>query len=257
MSLNFDSDPENPERSEELLNDVDWDEVTSRYDSIYTDRSYTDPVLQSLRDRQAAVQSGSRGENELPIQTPTLADLIVGSYAIGVFDNPPRAFLPHSFLSEFITEAAVAEELEENLDIDNDSDLVNFIVESAKKVFATAIISAIDGSNLYMLMKRFQEKKFDDRCLPLKRDTMLALPCFQGKFWNKLRTHNFLRNQWVFLTPVFSKSQFKIFELEPEHVFPFTWVSNDAKKGTFNNVYQVTIHESHQEDPTWTVRARF
>ena len=203
ISLNFGSDPENPERSEVFLN-----------------------------------------------------DLIVGSYAIGVFDNPPRVFLPESFLSEFITKAAVAEELEENLDIYNDSDLVNFIVESAKKVFATAIISAIDGSNLYMLMKRFQENEFDDRCLPLERETMLALPCFQGKFWNKPRTHKFLQSQWVFLAPVFSKSHFKM-DLEPEHIFPFTWVSNDAKEGTFSNVYQVTIHESHQEDPTWTVRVRF
>jgi hypothetical protein len=56
MSLNFDSDPEHPERSEELLNDVDWDEVTQS---------------QSLRDRRA----DSSGEIELPIQTPTLADL--------------------------------------------------------------------------------------------------------------------------------------------------------------------------------------
>jgi hypothetical protein len=249
-------DPENPARSEELLNDVDWDEVIPRYDSIYTDRSYTDPALQSLRDRQAPMQSDSRGEIELPIQTPTLADLIVGSYAIGVFDNPPRVFLPQSFLSEFITKTAVAEELEENMDIGNDSGLVNFIVESAKKVFATAIISAIYGSNLYMLMKRFQENEFDDKRLPLKRDTMLALPYFQGKFWNKLRTHNFLQSQWVFLAPVFSKSQFKI-DLEPEHIFPFTWVSNDAKNGTFSIVYQAMIHESHQEEPTWTVRARF
>jgi hypothetical protein len=257
MSLNFDSDLENPERSEELLSDfIDWDEVTPRYDSIYTDRNYTDPVLQSLRDRQAAMQSSSRGEIKWPIQSPALADLIVGSYAIGVFDNPPRAFLPLSFLSVFITKAAVAEELEQNLDIDNDSDLVNFIVESAKKVFATAIVSAIDGSNLYMLMKRVQENEFDDMCLPLKRDTMSTLPCFQGEFWNELRTQRFLQSQWVFLAPVFSKSQFKI-DLEPEHIFPFTWVSNDAKQGIFSNVYEATIHESHQEDPTWTVRARF
>jgi hypothetical protein len=200
------------------------------------------------------MQSGCRGEIELPIQTATLADLIVESYAIGVFDNPPRVFLPQSFLSELITKAAVAEELEENLDIDNDSDLVNFIVESAKRVFATAIISAADGSNLYTLMKRFQENEFDDRCLPLKRDTMLALPCFQDKFWNKLRTHMFLQNQWTFLAPVFSKSQFRI-DLEPENIFPFTWVSNDAKEGRFSTVYQATIHESHQEDPTWTVSA--
>ena len=219
-------------------------------------RSYTDSVLQSLRDRQAAMQSDFSGEIELPIQTPSLANLIVRSYAIGVFDNPPRVFLPQSFLSEIITKAAVAEELEENVDIDNDSGLVNFIVESAKKVFATAIICDIDGSNLYMLMKRFQETEFDDSCLPLKRDTILALPCFQGKFWNKLRTHNFLQSQWVFLAPIFSKSRFKI-ELEPEHIFPFTWVGNDAKEGTFSNVYQATIHESHQENPTWTVRARF
>jgi hypothetical protein len=103
-------------------------------------------------------------------------------------------------------------------------------------------------------MKRFQENEFDDRCLPLKRDTMLALPCFQGKFWNKLRTHMFLQNQWTFLAPVFSKSQFRI-DLEPENIFPFTWVSNDAKEGRFSTVYQATIHESHQEDPTWTVSA--
>ncbi|KAH8779028.1 hypothetical protein BGZ57DRAFT_761135 [Hyaloscypha finlandica] len=196
------------------------------------------------------MQSGSRGEIELPIQTPTLADLIVGSYAIGVFDNPPRVFLPQSFLSELITKAAVAGELEENLDIDNDSGLVNYIVESAKRVFATAIISAVDGSNLYMLMKRFQENEFDDRCLPLKRNAMLALSCFQGKFWNEHRTHKFLHSQWVFLAPVFSKSQFKI-DLEPEHIFPFTWVSNVTKEGACSIVYQATIHESHQEDPTW------
>jgi hypothetical protein len=185
--------------------------------------------------------------------TASLADLIVGAYATGVFDNPPQEFLPQSSVAKFITEAAIVEELEDELDNDKDKDLVDFILQSAKKVFATAIISSIGGNDLYKAMKKFKDNNFHDDRLPLKRDAMSELPCFQGKFWNKLRTHNFLKNQWIFLAPVFTKSKFKL-DLEPEHIFPFTWVSNDAKEGTFSNVYQVTIHESHQEDPTLTVR---
>ena len=190
----------------------------------------------------------------------SLADKIVEGYATGVFDNPPRDFLPQSSVDQFVTRAAIIEELkDEDRDLDNNEDkyLVDFIHQSAKKVFATAIITGIGGNDLYKAMREFKDNNFQDESLPLKKDAICKLPCFSGKFWNKLRTYDFLRNQWIFLAPVFSKSQFKL-DLEPEHIFPFTWVSNDPpKEGTFSQVYQVTIHEAHQEGSTSTVRSSF
>jgi hypothetical protein len=190
----------------------------------------------------------------------SLADQIVEGYATAVFNDQPQDFLPHSHIPKLITEAAIIEELEledkdGDLEKDKDKILVDFILKHAKKVFATTIITGISSNDLYKVMQTFKDNTppFQDDSLPLKKDVMSKLACFSGKFWNKLRTHNFLKNQWIFFAPVFSKSKFKL-DLEPEHIFPFIEKSNDVKEGTFSHVYKVTIHPSHQEDPTLTVR---
>jgi hypothetical protein len=189
----------------------------------------------------------------------SLADLILPRYVKGVFDSPPQDFLPQNHITELITKDAIIEELaDEDGDLDNDEDkeLVDFIHSSAKRVFATTIVSGLGSSELYKAMRKFKVHNFQDESLPLKENAIPNLQCFPAKPWSKVRTYNFLRFQWIFLAPVFSTSKFQL-DLEPEHIFPFTWVSDVAKEGAFSNVYEVTIHDKHQEDPAYTVRPHF
>jgi len=185
-----------------------------------------------------------------------LQDRILEGYEIGMFDNTPRPFFPECRIAELITRDSIVEELEyEDCDLENseDNSLIDFIVKYAKKVFAIALMIDVSGANLRVAIKNFKAFNFQDESLPLSKDALPGLPFFSKKPWSRLRTHNFLQNQWIFLAPVFSKTKFKL-DLEPEHILPFTWVSNEAKDGTFSQVFQVKIHESHQEDLVLTVR---
>jgi hypothetical protein len=189
----------------------------------------------------------------------SLQDRIVEGYETGRFDNTPQSFLPESRVAELITRISIVEELEyEDSDLENgeDNDLIDFIVKYAKKVFAIALIIDVSGTTLRVAMRNFKDYNFQDESLPLSKDALPGLPFFAKKPWTRLKTHNFLRDQWIFLAPVFSKTKFKL-DLEPEHILPFTWVSNEAKDGTFSQVFQVKIHESHQEDLVLTVRVQF
>lgn len=185
---------------------------------------------------------------------PSLADQIIDHYEISAFDQPAQVFLPQDCISKLITEDAVIKEFEEEdagdtrfeFETTKDQKLVAFILKHAKKVFATAVVCDISGNELYKVMGKFKEGNFQDSSLPVKAGVLYELPCFSIKTWSNLKKLNFVSKQFVFLAPVFSRSEFKL-ELEPEHIFPFTWVSNEAKEGTFSQVFQVTIHDSHQD----------
>ena len=189
--------------------------------------------------------------------TPSLSDRICENFVSSVFDINPRDFLPHDCLVELITEAVIIHEMElPPLERNRDKELVMFILRNSKRVFATAAMCGIYGNRLLKIMKKFKDHGFDDDCLPVREEKVSGLPCFSGRHWSAFRVRSFLENQWAFLAPVFSKSNFKL-DLDPKHILPFTWVSNEAKDGTFSQVYQVKIHPSHQEAPDLNVSRGF
>lgn len=185
----------------------------------------------------------------------SLQDRILKHYAKSKFDTQERDFLTEGSIDELITKESVWEELEvEQSSQDSEENiLVEYILRDAKKVFAIVVIIDLDGANLREAMMKFQKNNFRDESLPVKREELSTLPCFSGTPWTKpVRKQNFFREQWRFLAPVFSKTKFQLY-LEPDCILPFVWRSYEVKEGTFSQVFEVRIHESHWKDPVLTV----
>ncbi|KAE8454271.1 hypothetical protein EG329_005196 [Mollisiaceae sp. DMI_Dod_QoI] len=177
----------------------------------------------------------------------SLEDQIVNAFVESQFpvDVAKQQFLPHGELDRLITQDAVVQQL--NIDYDADSQLIDFICLSAKMVFANALISSLHGKGLREAMKRFKDLGFCDKSLPVGPELEQLTPMPP---WNRMKRRYFIENQWRFLAPVFPSpdpnKDLKLV-LEPEHILPFTHVDEQRREGTFGNVYQVTIHPSHQE----------
>jgi hypothetical protein len=164
-----------------------------------------------------------------------------------------QCFLPHGMLDILVTRASVASELEisdsKHLS-DDDRHLLDFIIGKAKTVFAVSLLSGLKGTKqLRKAMAMFLEHGFGDASLPITMtDNELASCPYFAKPWNKLKRMNFKREQWKLLAPVFPATSTRL-DLEQDSIFPFTFVDEQSREGTFGNVYQVTIHPAHQEKP--------
>jgi hypothetical protein len=189
------------------------------------------------------------------IKMSSLQDQILEHYAWSKFDNPKREFLPEGWIANLLTRQAIITdlELEQSTLEKKDGDLVDFIFQHGKKLFAILIVMDLSRRNKLLAMNKFKQTtpQFTDKSLPLKEDA--RLDCFNDEPWTNLRRSNFLTTQWTFLAPVFSTTNFQL-KLEPNCILPFTWKSDDVKGGAFSQVFEVTIHEDHQETPVLTVR---
>jgi hypothetical protein len=192
-----------------------------------------------------------------------LADQIIGRFATSKFDPEKRQFLPEGCLQELLTSETIIKELQDDLlasqCVDPPDDLiemlVDFILQKAKKVFATTVLSGLRVGRLTHSMFEFMDLEFTDDCLPVtygKMETIFS----KGTRWSPFTIHNFYREQWRFLAPVFSKKSFKV-NLEPDHILPFIEKNNFGKEGAFGQVFQVQVHLAHQMDQVPNVSAIF
>ena len=169
-------------------------------------------------------------------------------------DAEPQLFLPDGKIDELITEESVARELElENEPTPGNTRLIAFICQSAKKVFASALLSGLNGKVLRKVMSNFRRNRFDDRSLPVgpEFDT-LPFVCYSDSPWLSMQCMYFKSSQWRFMTPVFvdpDSGKELTMILKKGDIFPFTFVHEQKREGTFGNVYQVTIHTANQVVP--------
>ncbi|KAI0809419.1 hypothetical protein GGR55DRAFT_679769 [Xylaria sp. FL0064] len=166
-----------------------------------------------------------------------------------------RQFLPEGRLDRLITRVSVVSAI--GL-LDNweqvspeDKKLVNFVVESAKKVFAITVTAGMgkNGSELRKVMHFSQVHGFGDASLPVKPESWAPEnPLVRDLRWRKVELQRFMNHQWTYLAPIFPKAVWDT-DLEPDCILPFTSVDSIATAGAFGSVYQVTVHPSHQEAP--------
>lgn len=179
-----------------------------------------------------------------------------------------REFIPNDKVEELVTERSVTQALlaDEASDEpfrdeacgsmtvnDQTHALVGFVLKSAKKLFMISLMCGMSGDRLRRAMESFHLHAFSDKDLPLTSSKSLDHYAFRTRAWSALRRNLFMENQWKLLVPVFSPGFVRL-HLEPEHILPFVHVASERREGTFGNVYQVTIHPSHQEDPVRMVR---
>jgi len=184
---------------------------------------------------------------------PTLSDQIINRYLKSKFDPEDKMFLPEGCIKELVTLEAIGKELLDEKDqSEPKKNVVDFIYDKAKKVFAISVISHLRGKDLRRAIQAFKRNNFTDESLPVTKEYMTQH--FGGSStWSLLRIHTFCREQWSFLAPVFSQQNFKV-NLEPDHILPFTVKSDLVKEGAFGQVFQVEIHPAHQKDSIFNVR---
>lgn len=192
-----------------------------------------------------------------------LEDQIRRSFVNSVFpeDSPVQKFLPEGAVDRIITRRSIINELwfdggvtasDEDRELTTaENDLVEYILTSAKKIFTISLMSGLANVQLKNAMVHFKENRVLDGQLPFDiplNDTPHSDFFFPDRPWTRLRKEDFMTEQWKLLAPVFPKV-FVTLVLKQNHIFPFTFVNQERKEGTFGAVYQVTIHEAHQEEP--------
>lgn len=195
---------------------------------------------------------------------PSLGDKFLSHLERSKFGEK-QEFLPEGYLDRLFTRQALKDDLfVDKVSFDaEDEKLIDFITRSAKKVFATAYcVLGSGGSALLPTMMYFQSIGFSDKALPIEnlqtvgrtRDAQREVPfpfnrnrnITLRRTWAPMRIRNFYQSQWMFLAPVFSRGHFHHI-LSPDVVLPFIWVNNVTKGGRFSKVYEVEIHECHQQ----------
>jgi hypothetical protein len=192
-------------------------------------------------------------------QSWNLSEEIAKSFQSSVFpEGTETPFIPKDSIEVLVNPSSVMKELfgsnftegstSSKREVD---DLINYVTSSAKKLLVISILSK-PSCGLRAAMEKFNQYEFGDNDLPLLiEDLGQYPPCFEK--WDTLGKRYFRKEQWTVLVPEFL-SAFRRIKLRPEHILPFTYVDNVRKEGTFGDVYQVTILESHQEDPMRKVR---
>jgi serine/threonine protein kinase len=192
--------------------------------------------------------------NEPESSYTALANVIPTKFSTCVF--PPREkkhqFLPEGCVKQLISKEVINHELPDSGSSCSDEDLHQLreiIYTQSKKLFAISLTSGFKKDELLWVMRFFRHYDITDESLPiLQLDQQNSVPGHfgQSKFWTLTRRIAFYDAQWKFLAPVFSNDKF-IYELESDHILPFTWVDDTVREGSFSKVFQVEIHPSHQQ----------
>ena len=142
-------------------------------------------------------------------------------------------------------------------------DLINFIDEKGKRMFATVLsCTDLDSAELVLLLESFRYQQFCDLDFPVARQcppkckdqnrahlhslTPLKQSIVYHPFWKPHMVRLVYHQQWVFLAPIFSKSVF-VYELYDDHILPFTSLSDVGNEGAFSRVHMATMPAEHQD----------
>ncbi|KAL2280883.1 hypothetical protein FJTKL_12195 [Diaporthe vaccinii] len=178
--------------------------------------------------------------------------------ALVVSTFPPgshQVYMPEGHLDQLITEQSIIGELagmfnlssQKQADAHINEGLIEYILKSATKVFAISLICGVEAGALRKAMEVFKSNGFDDGNLPVKFTDSGETPWSQ-LYWPSLVTHKFRQRQWMFLVPVFRRGMLDV-DLEPHHILPFALAANEKPEGRSHNLWEVTVHEAHQEEP--------
>ncbi|KAH8647683.1 hypothetical protein BX600DRAFT_518111 [Xylariales sp. PMI_506] len=178
----------------------------------------------------------------------TLADWVSSRCVKSLFpqNEKPHKFLPENEITDLVKKDAIKEELSRSSHPPTD-ELIEFVYKQARKLFL--IVLQIEAPP-QETMRFFSDHNISDNDLPIlgldvDEDPPVPHPfCTRKKLWGARRLSSFSDEQWKFLAPVFSNKTFT-YKLQPEHIWPFTWVDNTIREGAFSKVFQVEIHAAH------------
>lgn len=204
----------------------------------------------------SAVTGGTTNRSLVSITPQSLGDQIMEALVVSTF--PPgshQVYMPEGHLDQLITEQSIIGELagmfnlssQKQADVHINESLIEYILKSATKVFAISLICGVEAGALRKAMEVFKSNGFDDGNLPVKFTDSGETPWSQ-LHWPSLVTHKFRQRQWMFLVPVFRRGMLDV-NLEPHHILPFALAPSEKPEGRSHNLWEVTVHEAHQEEP--------
>ncbi|KAI1122380.1 hypothetical protein F5Y10DRAFT_254264 [Nemania abortiva] len=173
-----------------------------------------------------------------------------------------KSFVPNGALEELITFETITSTLATAGLPDRELIcLANVIVEKGRRIFAILVFI-----NQLNEIGTFFNEGFTDDMLPvayqaegdswkvrsyipnsddLDREKVWVF--FQH--WKKSTIFSFCERQWMFLSPVFSKEQFKYF-LHRDAILPFVSAKGQTKQSYYSMVFHVEVHAAHQRFET-------
>ncbi|RTE76399.1 hypothetical protein BHE90_009124 [Fusarium euwallaceae] len=283
-SLNFNDDPHsfmdatgsktiiNEEHATNVPSDLDtnleWKFASSEHEALEHD-----PVLQNLRKHGENQQMNSSEESH---RQTDLYMQIINSFILSVFDDPTSYFLPNGAIDSLVTKDSVHRELwaepsslaQDKAEVES---LVEFVLASAKRLFATAIMLGHSHQFLQKWMQWFQDQDITDDSLPLQvswweencwHETLEErIPPVDATYndsrsssinkdlWPLSVVENFCFKQQWFLVPIFSDTGLS-YDLEPGTILPFTERDPGVEDGGVEGITQYRIHERHMDQPT-------
>jgi hypothetical protein len=168
-------------------------------------------------------------------------------------------FLPDDKLREFVTPAEVDLCFQEAKI--SDTDLVEFVLESAVRLFLLLVLMSDDGKEQKLsLLKDFKHENINDATLPIKIQRgdngnqygfSLDLPngprfsAFRD--WSPRDVREFETLQYMLNVPVFDNSKFR-FQFHRKVILPYLKIRANAaevSEGFFGEVSKIEIHPAH------------
>lgn len=171
-------------------------------------------------------------------EAETLTTILRRKLVRSKFDRTPHDFIPAGIVDCLVTETAVRFELRfGEPGIENNDDLVDFILKRARKAFATMVSANVKTQDLKKAMVWFKKNEIDDQNLPVVRRT---------EFWTRSWRWDFFQNQWRFFVPIFSTSD-DSHDLEEAQILPFISKLSGSGRGSFGEVSQYVLHRKHMD----------
>lgn len=207
-------------------------------------------MLHFLMSSNRRVRKPARKFNPTRDFRTKISNLLVHS----ALDNDD--FLPEGYVSQLITGENVSSLLP-----GAPPSLVQFVCHRARKVFLT-VLWCCDASQIGSVMESFRQHELTDDHLPIdniaKDGTCMAeeelecthdvaLDAFHHDPWEPHNVSHFYKDQWIFCSPVFKKTDFKQ-KLKAGSILPFTWVSKNQMEGHFSTVFEAKLHADHQDE---------
>ncbi|KAI0104031.1 hypothetical protein GGR51DRAFT_240507 [Nemania sp. FL0031] len=169
-----------------------------------------------------------------------------------------KQFVPNGALEELITFETITSTLATaGLSAGEQLFFADIIVEKGRRIFAILVfINQVND------IKTLFNEGFTDEMLPVayqdEDDTWKVksyLPNSDNlnqekiwvffQHWKKSTIFSFCERQWMFLSPVFIKEQFK-YILHRDAILPFVSVKGQTKQSYFSMVFHVGVHATHQ-----------
>lgn len=204
--------------------------------------------------------------------TSGLPDQIHDAFDVSKFEDRDVNFLPKGSIETLISR----ENMESIIKImgeqavEETGSLMQYILNTARKVFAIAVHSGIQGKPLMMAMDMLKRDGISDESLPLQKERLHQLQHQEfpagtddsdtvtdpggEQIWGNARIGLFCDNQWKFLAPVFSLEEAN-HDFHQRAILPFIdKVEISSGQGSYGKVFKCKIHHLHMTGRPHSVR---